>query len=468
MCERPVERDGNTFGCRSCNACIGKRKRNWMARAMAERAEWPYTLCIALTYDPKQSRENRDAREFFVYDDVRAFVHRLTSASRYYAKKHKLNIKPRVKFLAAGEQGSKGDMHCHWHMIIYSDLDLMKLGEFKGMKGGKKVVLTEPRDLITVGESKKRLDWTLWGKGFVTLQKPDQGGVAYVLAYSLKDQFTEEKSRGTMREHKVENFATGLFRMSKLPPIGETWLVKKMERLDAIGAVLPSLRLMVPDLTGYWEPSGSFREKLLWFLVALNKRALWSTGANAPQWTSLLQSCKDLPSDLEILLGPQQEDPDDYEDPVFAAQKRARDYYAGRKGGETRSPGCCCQSCLDSADDKGLAQRGLYRLVAGRDRAQAYYWDGQGPGTGDPVQVWTACNLPPDQRGLSASHKRAVRAIETAGGYEAFAAGFDDEAFWRRFHEKAGEASPRHFCKPRPEKTSGDGGSRPFVPWCKK
>lgn len=368
MCSRPIEQEGKTFACRSCNDCIANRKHNWIARAMAEKLEWPHTICIALTYDPKQSQANRDAREFFVYDDVRLFVKRLASACRRYAKKHKLNIpSPRVKFLAAGEQGSKGDMHCHWHMILYSDVDLMKIGEFQGMKDGRKVVLTDPADLLTSGNTKKRLDWTLWGKGFVTLQQPDQGGVAYVVSYVLKDQFTSEKSRDTMREAQAENFATGLFRMSKLPPIGETWLVRKMEALEASGSVLPNLNIKIPGMSGYWHPSGSFREKLLWFLVALNRRAVWATGANAPQWSSLLHSCKDLQSDLDILNGPQKENPDDSESFEHIIHKASRQnaYYHYLANPRPVAEPCTCADCLGLASASQLEKLGLVRIRSG-------------------------------------------------------------------------------------------------------
>lgn len=335
---------------------------------MAEKVMSKHTLCIALTYDPKQSQENRDAQNFFVYDDVRLFVKRLVSASRRYAKSHKLNGGHSVRFVAAGEQGSKGDMNCHWHMILYSDVDLMKLGQFEGMKDGRKVVLSEPADLLTVGNTKKRLNWTLWGKGFVTLQEPDQGGIAYVVSYVLKDQFTAEKSRGTMRESQIENFATGLFRMSKRPAIGEEWLVRKMEALEATGSVLPSLNIKIPGMSGFWQPSGLSRKKLLWFLVALNRRAVWATGANAPQWSSLLHSCKDLQSDLDVLNGPQKEDPDDYECDEYAIAKNGRQstYYHNLANPRTAPGPCRCQACLDGYSPAELAALGAFR-VGGSD-----------------------------------------------------------------------------------------------------
>lgn len=310
MCSRPIIKDGNTFACRTCDQCIATRRAGWIARAMAEKAEWPHTLCVALTYN-NDTQENRDAAAMFNYGDVRAFLKRLLRASTYK--------KPgsRVRFICAGEQGDRYG-RCHWHLILYSDLDLTQLGTVQ-LRGE---TITDRNDMFTVGKQKRRLDWSLWGKGFVTFQEPDQGGMAYVLSYCLKDQFTQQKSEGTMREAKSENFATGLFRMSKRPAIGESWLMRKLEGLEASGSVLPSLQIKIPDMSGYWHPNGVFREKLLWGLVALNQRAVWATGANAPQWAALLASCKDNPSDLEILNVTQKELDDETLDARIARTQR--------------------------------------------------------------------------------------------------------------------------------------------------
>ena len=68
------------------------------------------------------------------------------------------------------------------------------------------------------------------------------------------------------KESKSENFATGLFRMSKRPGIGENFLMRKFEALEASGSVLPSLNIKIPGLKGYWHPSGLWRKKILWCL----------------------------------------------------------------------------------------------------------------------------------------------------------------------------------------------------------
>lgn len=351
MCTRPITKDGNTFACRSCDACIAIRRSGWIARAMAEKADWPHALCVALTYND-DTPENRDAAAMFVYDDVRAFLKRLLRSCVY---KHPGS---RVRFICAGEQGDR-DNRCHWHLILYSDIDLTTVGTFS--KFGK--VVTDRQDLISVGKNKLRRHWSLWGKGFVTLQEPDEGAMSYVLSYCLKDQFTADKSYGTMREAHVENFATGLFRMSKRPAIGENWLMRKLEGLEAAASVLPNLNIKVPEMSGYWHPGGSFRKKLLWGLVALNQRIVWATGANAPQWSALLASCQDNETDLGVLNVYQKEQTQDrsLEAEIAFRQREASDREATRQAKRRCGGQLPCWQCLLGLDGETLGRLGLRR-----------------------------------------------------------------------------------------------------------
>lgn len=365
MCSRPISRDGNTFACDSCDECIATRRHGWVARAMAEKADWPHAACVTLTYSD-ETEVGRDGARMFCYADVSAFLKRLRAAANYEARKGKWGFVPSVRFLCAGEQGDRNG-RCHWHLILYTNFDLARIGKFR-LRGK---LVSHRRDMITEGKRKRRLNWSLWDYGFMTLQEPDQGAMSYVLSYCLKDQFTAERSHGTMREAKSENFATGLFRMSKRPAIGEDYLMRKMEALDAIGAVLPSLNLKIPDFSGYWQPSGSFRKKLLWCLVALNQRVLWSTGANAPQWAALLASCKDNEADMEVLNGPQEEQPD-YEQIARKIGRRLANV-AEERDLQARFVGeCCCIDCLGTYSAERLAQLGIRRGEA-RDGETAYF-----------------------------------------------------------------------------------------------
>jgi hypothetical protein len=310
-----------TYACRKCDDCIATRRHGWVARAMAEKAENSHAVCVTLTY-ADNTEQRRDAAAMFAYADIKLFLGALRAAARREAKRSNWNIVPQIRFLCAGEQGDRIG-RCHWHMIIYSNFDLTLLGKFR-LRGN---LVSHRRDIETVGKRKRRLNWTLWPHGFMTVQTPDQGAMSYVLSYCLKDQFTHEKSKGTMRESKSENFATGLFRMSKRPAIGESWLMRKLEGLEATGSVLPSLQLSIPDFAGYWHPNGLFREKLLWGLVALNQRVVWATGAPAPQWSSLLASCADNETDMEILNG-QIEKPETFDQIVAAFALTGEAYWA--------------------------------------------------------------------------------------------------------------------------------------------
>lgn len=411
MCTRPIEQDGRVFACRTCDDCIATRRHNWIARAMAEKTHWPHTLSVTLTYS-EDTQESKDAAQIFCYADVRAFLARLRAAARRYAKDQRLNVTPVIRFLCAGEQGDRNG-RCHWHLILYSNVPLWKLGKVRLRRNW----LQKLSDMLTVGKRKRRLNWSLWDYGFCSFQEPDEGGMAYVLSYCLKDQFTEEKSRGTMRAAKAENFATGHFGMSKRPAIGEQWLFQKMERLLASGAVMPKLQFRVPGMSGYWVPNGSFRKKALWALVALNKRIAWTTGANAPQWSTLLASLEGSEADLEILNGPQEEDPDDFEDVDLFVARRAREKAQQRRDEEFTAR--CgrelpCTGCLyPYSDDAIRRQFGLERVYDENGEVEKYR---AAPGFEHPYLRWSRPGLGIHTYCERRGTKEARRVFPATGG----------------------------------------------------
>lgn len=351
MCSSPKEKDGNTFACRSCDECVATRRHGWVARAMAEKTDHKHTVCLTLTYSD-ETQASRDAAAMFCYADVQAFLKRLRDALR------RSGCKSGVRFLCAGEQGDRYG-RCHWHLILFSNTDLTTIGKFR-LRGH---FVTHRRDMITEGKRKRRLNWSLWEHGFVTVQEPSQAGMNYVLSYCLKDQFTEEKSRGTMREAKSENFATGLFRMSKYPAIGENFLMRKLEALEASGSVLPSLKIKIPEFGGYWQPNGLFRKKLLWGLNALNKRSLWAKGVPAPQWPALLSSCADNETDLGVLNGqPRDEGEESFELEYSKRQRYLADEKRRAKTRRLCGAEVACDTCLNFVEGRELAGYGLERF----------------------------------------------------------------------------------------------------------
>lgn len=362
MCSDPqknLTKDGveHTFACRNCNDCIATRRKHWVARAMMEKQTGGNCLSFAFTYDDK-TPHNRAAARVFCYADVRAFLHRLRAAVR------RIDPSDRVRFLIAGEQGSRKN-RCHWHALIYSKTDLLTVGEFSRILDGRKQVVTDREMILSDnrGRNEVRLDWPLWGHGFVTIQEPDEGGVAYVLSYALKDQFTTEKSLRTMRVTKSEPFATGLFRMSKTPSIGETWLFQKLSRLDAENAVLPSLSFTIPDMSGFYHPSGRFRRLILESLEAICWRVRVQHGFNPPQLGALLASLEDQPHELEIFNVQEKIDEFDHlTEYGLAARGRQQADVAERQSIRRRcGRSIPCRSCLDVFEGDKLASLELDR-----------------------------------------------------------------------------------------------------------
>ena len=409
MCSDPQEvlnketGELNVVSCRVCDQCIAVRRHGWVARAMAEKAMWNHTLCLALTYND-ETQENRDAAAMFAYSDVRAFLNRLRSACRDEAKRQKWNGPlPQIAFLCAGEQGSRNG-RCHWHLIIYSDMDIRRLGEVSGKHGP----ITDPEKMLSVGKRKLRLHWSLWAtdnqpKGFVTFQQPDQGGMNYVLSYCLKDQFTEEKSAGTSRHAKAENFATGLFRMSKRPAIGERWIIQKMERLLAVNSVLPSLQIKIPDFRGFWFPTGSARKRVLWHLKAVANLVSWRSGQEPPQWAGLISQLQDNPSDMEILLGQEIEEDPVADETRLSLDQRERAYQIRLV--ETRSQ-CggkfICEACCHQLSDEALQAIGIVRHY---DEAEDYFTTEDGGSLSSPQGHKPILN-----KGCLQRHTKIVRA----------------------------------------------------------
>ena len=318
MCSEPINHTDRetgeviTFACRTCNQCIAARRSGWIDRGMAERACHTHSLCVTLTYNT-ETEENRDARSMFQYADVMAFSGR--AARPPTGQKEKSGtLSPTC---ASSAQASKASGATTIAIGIWFCIPTSTFAASANLRGSSAAqrVVTYPEDrkhMMSNRKDKRRLDWSLWAvdkkpKGFVSLGEADLAGMHYVLSYCLKDQFASEKAEGTMREAKSEAFATGLFRMSKRPAIGEEYLVRKMEDLLAKGAVLPSLMIPVPDVDYKWWPTGSMREKALWHLSAINRRIKWATGADAPQWSSLLASVSENEKELEILDGQETE-----------------------------------------------------------------------------------------------------------------------------------------------------------------
>lgn len=356
MCLRPIMVEtGVEVSCRSCDACVAARRFDWVSRGMAEKATSAQTLVLCLTYDA-ETQENRDAAKFFRYADIRRFFARLRRSISY-----DLGQVGALRFLVAGEQGDQ-NQRVHWHCVLFSDVDLLALGEWS--HNGRPI--SGPEEIVSDMEI-KRVHWTMWPHGFVTVQVPDEGGMHYALSYALKDQFAVDKARNDKRVVKAENFSAGLFRMSKTPPIGGYFVEELIQRLAETYECLPKLNVNVPELSGYWYPRGVMREKLLDGMRWIKDTSKSETGRYPAQWSSLVASCADNESDLERLLDgeAQQED----EIGVEATNERRRGEYFERNQTARIVERCAgaipCADCLETLDTVGLGRYGLRRKSDG-------------------------------------------------------------------------------------------------------
>lgn len=160
--------------------------------------------------------------------------------------------------------------------------------------------------------------------GLVTFQVPDQGGLAYALAYVLKDQFNVENSRGTMREAKSENYASGYFRMSKSPPIGGLYMHKKLEALRDKRQCPVNLHISIPEYSGFWYPSGVLRQQMLEHIYITNQLSIVETGKPCPQFNTLLSNFETESTEWETLSYGEKNKEDELDEEEFELATRLR------------------------------------------------------------------------------------------------------------------------------------------------
>lgn len=368
MCSEPMlTPDGKPFACRKCDECSVDRLNQWTARAVAEAAYTPYTMSVTLTYN-EDTQQSRDGAKMFRYSDVSKFLMTLRRQVQYH-----LGRTGAVRFIACGETGDRLG-RCHWHIILYSEVDFLTLGKFtfQGRPVSRDDIITEH------GGIKKRRHWSLWPHGFVVVQEPDEGGLRYALSYALKDQFSFGKSKGTKRYERAETYPVGFFRMSKRPPIGRIFLDHTIAQLDASNSVLPRMALRVPNYSWPWYVHGSERRYLLTRLIEINDRVRAETGQDAPQWGALLKSLENSTSDMELINGPQNDTDDpnapDYhsvEQEFSLRQRETERRYADRETARRCGSRIACKACLRSVSE---AERQAYGVSLEYDAEGREVW----------------------------------------------------------------------------------------------
>lgn len=374
MCTRPItmfnEAKGEevTVSCRTCDECVATRRRGWVARAMAEKALHPQTFAVTLTYHD-ETEFTRDGARFFRYDDVRLFLAGLRRQIAYHTQETAA-----LRFIAAGEQGSRNG-RCHWHVILYSDVDLLTIGEFSAPWG----VVTAESDIVAPPGKDMPRNWSMWPHGFVQVQRPDAGGMHYALSYALKDQFSVAKSEGSNRISRAEQFATGVFRMSKSPPIGAGFIDAAIYDCYSGGYVLPKLQLQIPEWRGYWVPTGILRKRLLEGMRRVNASLEAQHGRSANQWRPLVLSLQENEGDLEALGVIPESDPDEeqIETKVKRAAKEAAAANTIREIVRTCGGSLPCLQCCRGLPDQELWSFGVRFKEAGSSVLEAFTVAGQ-------------------------------------------------------------------------------------------
>jgi hypothetical protein len=358
MCLKPLTFNGYETSCRECNECAATYINSWVARCVAEKQTLSNAYSITLTYADVDGVPPLGAR-VYRYKDVSDMWKRIRSAGvRKWGKEFEL------RYVIVGEKGTKFG-RCHYHGVIFSNHPIHELGKMTHSKGEGLVY-------------KRRLNWSIWGNGFVEFQTGDRKGMSYALKYILKARMTAARSEGMAREGKTEYLASSYLWCSKVPAIGQTWLWSKLHDLVGRAMCPASLRVRVPG-GGDWYIKGKLQKEMCLFLHYANAQHKQEHGCDLAGWQPLVASVSD---EIELQTtgqlvkrkpwlwlteGEQEEEPDDGEQKEqieFEASELARRISANARVGQyaAKARRCfgilACSSCAggrsaeQAADDE--------------------------------------------------------------------------------------------------------------------
>lgn len=277
MCTNPQIQNGYEVSCRECDQCAATYKNTWVARCVAEKQTLPFAYAITLTYADQLVQIDGEwhsvpplGARVYRYKDVSNMWKRIRRAGQ---RKWGENIQ--LRYVIVGEKGTKFG-RCHYHGVVFSDYPIIELGKIQGKKTNEFAY-------------KRRLDWTLWGHGFVEFQQADRKGMSYALKYILKSRMTAERSRGYAREGKTEWLASSYLWCSKTPSVGAMWLWDKIRDLEEKGMCPPSLRIRVPG-GGDWYVRDELQKQVCLYLHQANKEYRAKRGRDLAGWSTLIES----------------------------------------------------------------------------------------------------------------------------------------------------------------------------------
>lgn len=278
MCTDPQIFDGYEVSCRECDQCVATYKNTWVARCVAEKQTLPYAYSFTLTYADQTCPETGEVTtplgaKVFRYKDVSNMWKRIRAAGK---RRWGENIE--LRYVCVGEKGTKYG-RCHYHGVFFSNYPIVELGTLTHPKGNKFAY-------------KRRLNWSIWGHGFVEFQPADRKGMSYALKYILKARMTAKRSEGHKREGKTEWLASSYLWCSKVPPVGGVWLFQKLNELVSVGLCPSALRIRVPG-GGDWWVMGKLQMEMCLFLHHANNEYRKERGRDLAGWKTLIASCEE-------------------------------------------------------------------------------------------------------------------------------------------------------------------------------
>lgn len=244
------------IACRSCAICRADRVKDWVGRAIAENEVSTRALFATLTYGDDchiGAVPNEFAATSVVKRHIQLYVKRLRKDG--YA----------VRYLAVAEYGSlKG--RSHWHILLF----------FKGKS------LDVPLGERIFGGDK------YWPHGIVQYDDFTVKSAYYCCKYMLKAQRVDNKLLRYEVANQHDITKQGWLTLSRKPPLGAGYFVKRAEMHVDQGLAPQSLRYSFPELMN--KKTGKNREFYLkrgsaaadLFLKAFVERWQAKYGTNPP------------------------------------------------------------------------------------------------------------------------------------------------------------------------------------------
>lgn len=183
--------------CGICSECLNNKARNWVSRLMLESKLHKYNYFITLTYND----DNLPYNNMLIPSDLSNFIKKLRT---YLDRDFGFN---KVRYYGVGEYGEHA--RPHYHMILFSDVDLST--DFKYYSKN------EFGDLIYTSSYLENI----WNKGFVTIGETSPASCAYVARYCEKKQLLTPYQKDKLKEKGI---VPEFSRMSRRPGIASEFL----------------------------------------------------------------------------------------------------------------------------------------------------------------------------------------------------------------------------------------------------